>query len=721
MKRTLLLLCLALLGVAAAQAPVRLAVLAFDTDAAATPYRFGLATGLQRSLNVIDNLYVPPVGDTLRVAQNTDPAKLDTTVFAEAFGARALISGVVSTAGDAARVDIFIAEPGQEARRVAVDGTLQNPTDLLGKVVARVVQELGLTVSPEDQTQLDAVVAQTPTLNDLGVVGEAALGLAVSDSPKLAQAAAGGTSWALSERAEALGAAGQDAEALTLSQKAVQTEPADIEALVNRGVVLAAAGDLPAAREAFAGALKLNPAHAVALAGQAQLSTDPQAAQKDLEAALASYPRYGAAYLELATLERQAGKPQTALQTLRNGVNRVPDSPSLASAFITEAVRGGNTAEALSFLEQSLQKPNPEPGLFALAASLPAEQSQRALTILRRGRQAYPKDVGLALAEAEMLGKTGAYAGAEGVLRSAQSFAPDNPELANQLALTQAEQGKIDEAAATLQTAARQNPDLRGILERNLAQIYIQADQNEAAVKTLEPLLAAAPRDASLYLLYGGALGRTGAYDQALNALDEALKLDPQNRQAAQTREFVAQVQKLTAGADTTLGTEANSALQTGLTALERGNGAAAQSAFDKAAKLSPSGLPSFYQGYTRQLSGDLRGAVKAYETALADFSAPGPGQATVLNNLGFAYFRLGRLDKAVAFLTRAVAADPENSGAQLNLGLIYYDLGRFSDARAPLEAALKGNPKLAQTTVETGATKPVPFTTLLEEVRRGN
>ncbi len=719
MKRALILVCLLLVSAAAAQ-PARLAVLAFDTDAAAAPYRFGLATGLQRSLNVIDNLYVPPVGDTLIVAQNTDAAELDTTVFAEAFGVQALVSGLVSTSAGAAQVDIFFAEPGQDTRRVAVSGTLQDPADLLGKVVDTVVQELALNVSPEDRAELDAVIAQTPALSALGVVGEAALGLAVADSPELTQAAAGGSSWALSERAETLGAAGRDAEALTLSERAVQTAPEDAEALVSRGVVLAAAGDIPAAREAFAAALTVNPAHAVALAGQARLSESPEAAQRDLRAALAAYPRYAAAYLELATLQRQTGSPQTALQTLRTGVNRVPDSSVLASAFVTEAVRGGNTAEAVSFLEEALKTPNPEPGLFALAASLPAEQSKRARAILRRGREAYPQDAGLALAEAETLAKSGDYAGAERVLSGAQSFAPNNPEVANQLALAQAEQGKTDDAAATLQNAARQNPELRDLLERNLAEIYVQAGQNQAAVETLGPLLEASPQDAGLYTLYGAALGRTGAYDQALNALDEALRLAPQNAQAAQTRQFVAQTQKLAEGADISLGGEAENALQEGLTALERSDVAAAERAFDRAAGLSPGGLPSFYQGYTRQLQGDLRGAVTAYETALEDFTVPGPGQATVLNNAGFAYFRLGRLDKAVDFLTRAVAADPENSGAQLNLGLIYYDLGRLSDARAPLEAALKGNPNLAQTTVETGAAEPVPFGTLLEEVRQG-
>ena len=104
-----------------------------------------------------------------------------------------------------------------------------------------------------------------------------------------------------------------------------------------------------------------------------------------------------------------------------------------------------------------------------------------------------------------------------------------------------------------------------------------------------------------------------------------------------------------------------------------------------------------------------------------------GPWKAVLVSHLiatvavvaaGFAYFRLGRYDRAVELLEQAVAADPESSEAQLNLGLIYYDLGRFEDALAPLEAALAGNPGLAQTTVNTGAEEPVTFTALLEEVR---
>jgi Flp pilus assembly protein TadD len=147
----------------------------------------------------------------------------------------------------------------------------------------------------------------------------------------------------------------------------------------------------------------------------------------------------------------------------------------------------------VSFLEDALGVGEPDPGLYALTALLPAEESTRALALLREGRARYPQDTALALAEAELLGKTGDYATAEGVLREAQALDPENPEVANQLALAQAEQGQTEAAAETLRAAAERSPELGSVLERNLAQIYLEAGQNAAAAAVLEPLLAATP------------------------------------------------------------------------------------------------------------------------------------------------------------------------------------------------------------------------------------
>ena len=693
----------------ASQEVTRLPVLAFDAQGEATPYRLGLATGLQRTLNVIDGVYVPPVGDTILVAQRfEDQGTLNPAIFAEAYDASTIISGVVTVAGSQAQVQLILAGPDYpEPRVITVNGPLDAPEQLLTSVVNTVISEVGLSVSAEDRAQINAVLTQTPPLTALSAVAEASLGLQTSDPVSL-EALSGDSSWTLSEQAEVLTQAGELDAALDASLRAIQTTPEDIEALVARGAVLLASDDNATAQQAFEAALVLNPAHALALAGLGSVEADGAA---NFEAALDAYARYVPAYLDLASAQRIQGDAPAALQTLQRGAERVPDSITLKRALIDETVRQGSPEDALSYLQNTLsEQNNPPANLYALAGELPSDYATQALAIVRQGRSIYPQDAGLALAEAALLTQTGDNAAAESVLNDARSFAPDDLRVLNQLAVAQAQQGKLDEARATLESA----PQTNNTVQANLAQIYLEAGQIEAALEIIEPLLAASPQDAELYSLYGVALGRAGRYDQALNALDEALTIDPNLAQAEQARAIITQNQALTQGQRVDLEPEAASLFSSGLSALEAGEVSAAQTDFDRALEVQNSGILAFYQGYTRQLQGDLRNAVTSYEQALEDLSDSAP----VLNNLGFAYFRLGRYDRAIEYLQRAIAADPENAEAQLNLGLIYYNIERYSQAVGPLEQALALRPELAETTVQVGAEEQLGFSELLENAR---
>ena len=259
-------------------------------------------------------------------------------------------------------------------------------------------------------------------------------------------------------------------------------------------------------------------------------------------------------------------------------------------------MRQGNPEDALSYLQNALsEQANPPANLYALAGELPGDYATQALTIVREGRSSYPQDTGLALAEATLLTQTGDNAAAENVLNEARSVAPDNLRVLNQLAIAQAQQGKLDEARATLESA----PQTNNTVQANLAQIYLEAGQTEAALNLIEPLLAASPQDAELYSLYGVALGRAGRYDQALNALDEALAIDPNLAQAEQARAIITQNQALTQGQTINLEPEAASLFSSGLSALEAGEVSAAQTDFDRALEVQNSGILAFYQGYT--------------------------------------------------------------------------------------------------------------------------
>lgn len=693
MKRLNLLLIsiCAVLATAWAQEVQTVVVQPFNAVGEAEPYGLGLATTLQRSLNVINGVYAPPVGDVLLVNGRLQAqARLSVDTLTEAFGASAIVSAQVSAEGNNAAVLLGLAGPAfPEIRDVTVTGPLDDPQRLAASVVDTVVRELGLGVSVAERQQLDSVVAQTPSLPSLSAVAQASLRLPSLNLTELNAAANldSGSSWVLAERARGLLLAGDERGALLGSLSAIQAEPADIEALVSRGLILLTTGDTETARQAFEAALVLNPAHALALQGRGRTATDSAEARASFEAALQAYPRLSEAYLDLARLEARESTAR-ALQTLRQGAERIPDSIALRRAVVQQAVALGDPSGALQYLQGELADPAANaPALYALATELPASLSDDALAILREGRERYADSMTLALAEAEVLQRSGDDAAAETVLQAALAGAPDNLEIINQLAISQARQGKLEEAKATLSSVATQN-DALGV---NLAKLYLQAGQSDAAITTLEPLLTRAPEDAELYTLYGVALGRSGRFDQALNALDQAIALDPNDEAARAAKASIKQNRSLTGGTEVALQPEAGASFQRGITTLQAGDFEAAASEFARARELQDSGLIAFYQGYALQRSGLTREALPNYERALQEF----PESDIVLNNLGYAYLQLGRYDRALEFLNRAVTANPDNSEAQLNLGITLYSLDRYAPAVEAWERAVALEPGL--------------------------
>ncbi|MBS3966071.1 MAG: tetratricopeptide repeat protein [Truepera sp.] len=698
---------------ALAQSLTRIVVLPFNAGQSADTYAIGLAAGLERSLNVIDGVFVPPVGDALNVTQRLEARReLSPETVAAAFNASVVIGGEVGVSGTQAQVQIALAGPAfPETRVVAVQGPFNEPSRLLAAVVNAAVAELGLRISADDRRQLDAMTASAPSLPSLSAVASASLRL----QPNLAalEAAAaldGSSSWVLAEQARAQALVGDDATALTVSRRAVEVQPLDIEAWVVRGIVLRTAGDDSAALQAFNAALALNSAHALALAGKGQLSS-AELAKPLFEQATQSYPRLVVAYLELAELLSQQD-PQLALRRLREGATRVPDSASLHAAIMQQAIRLGDATGAAAYLRQFLASdPGANPNIYALATLLPVDRlGAEALAIVRSGRERHPDSTALVLAEGQLLAQQGDFAAAEAVLQAGVAQAPGHLGLINQLAITQARQGKLDEARATLEAVAQQ--DAR--LQFNLAQLYLQAGQSRAAASLLEPLLARYPDDPELFTLLGIALGRSGQFDRALSALEQALALSPNDSQALAAKNALEQNRNVVGGERIELGAAAP-AFEAGLAALEQNDLARALSEFRRARAAQDHGLLAFYEGYTLQLQGDLRGAVASYERALADL----PNSATVLNNLGFAFFNLGRFDRALTHLAQATQADAANVQAQLNLGLVLYSLNRYRDALGPLERALALDPSLGEVMVTTDTGARVSLAALLDDARR--
>jgi tetratricopeptide (TPR) repeat protein len=117
----------------------------------------------------------------------------------------------------------------------------------------------------------------------------------------------------------------------------------------------------------------------------------------------------------------------------------------------------------------------------------------------------------------------------------------------------------------------------------------------------------------------------------------------------------------------------------------QSGRLAEAEQQYQLALKEKGDNLPALL-GYA-QLKEELRApdeAIRLYQQAVKTH----PREASVYNNMGLCYARLGRLDDATAALTSAVALAPRNPLYHNNIALVLVDRNRLREAFAHLKEA---------------------------------
>ncbi|MDZ7707694.1 MAG: tetratricopeptide repeat protein [Trueperaceae bacterium] len=671
----------------------RVVVVPFQGPAELASWQIGLAAGLQRSLNRLGGVFVPPIGDPVVLADQAARAGLDpATVLRDRFGADALLGGRVASAPSG--LDVTVERYGPAGIEASSTVTVPSvPSEAMPRVVTAAIEVLGLDVSAADQDAARRVAANAPSVEGLQAASLAASRLAVPDAAALRAAAelAPDSSWLMAEQARAASLVGDHELALERARAATDAEPDDVEAWTVLGVAAFRAGDRQAAEAAYRAALERNPAHAVARAGLAGLLGGDDAL-REYRRALDAYPRLLEAHVAIA----QALGGARGLQTLRSAAEALPDSVELHAAVVEAALEAGDAAGALAYLRDTSAEPLARrPGLYALAAELPADREAEALAFLREGAEAFPDDAGLAIAEARLLREGGDAPAAEARLRPFYDDAPDDPRVANALALALVAQERTDEARSVLDGAA----DASATVRFNLAQALLEAGLPRAAAEELAPDATEAQDDADVWAVYGTALAGAGRFDEARDALERALTLDEEQPLALRTVRRLDERARIAGDADDVgaendaLPREARAAFDRGLTHLEQGRNAEAvtelRTAYDATSGDAP--LIAFYLANALQRDGRPGDAIELYEIAREAL----PENGTILNNLGFAWLQTGRYDRALPTLRDAVRVAPDNARAHLNLGLTFYGLTRYQDALDAWERAVSLDPSL--------------------------
>lgn len=678
---------------AAPDGVTRVVVVPFQGPEELASWQIGLATGLHRSLNRIGGLFVPPIGDPVVLADQAARADVDpATALRERFGVDALLGGRVVSAPSG--LDVTLERYGPAGIEASTTVTVPSvPSEAIPRVVASAIDLLGLDASAADRDAALRVAANAPSVEGLRAASLAASRLAAPDVAALRAAAelAPASSWLMVEQARAASIDGDHELALDRARAATDAAPDDVEAWTVLGVAAFRAGDRQAAEAAYRAALERNPAHAIARAGLAGLLSGEDAL-REYRRALDAYPRLLDAHLAIA----EALGGSRGLQTLRRATGALPDSVELHRSVVEAALEAGDASGALAYLREASAEPlSRRPGLYALAAELPASRADEAAAFLREGAEAFPNDAGLAIAEARLLREQGDASAAEARLRPFYDEAPEDPRIANALALTLVAQERTDEARSVLSAAADESATVRF----NLAQALLEAGLPRAAAEELAPDATAAQDDAGVWAVYGTALAGAGRLGEARDALERALALDEEQSLALRTVRRLDERARI-AGEDGDVGAEgdalpreARAAFDRGLTHLEQGRNAEAvtelRTAYDATSGDAP--LIAFYLANALQRDGSADEAIELYEVAREAL----PENGTILNNLGFAWLQAGRYDRALPTLRDAVRVAPENARAHLNLGLTLYGLARFGDALDAWERAVSLDPSL--------------------------
>jgi tetratricopeptide (TPR) repeat protein len=390
------------------------------------------------------------------------------------------------------------------------------------------------------------------------------------------------------------------------------------------GEALLAAGRAPEALAAIRRAIALNPENKEygELLAQA-LETggiDDNLAIAELQRMVTADPTNTSIVELLARIQMRAGRVDEAAATLRTAIDRQPkgerEQQMLRTTLAQLYVDAQRYTDAIAVYEEQLKNR----GITTDTPLTTDDEKLFAARILQRMIEAYKK-----------AGSTNETIAT--IERMRRLLGKDDPTPdAQQIAFLR-DQGKKSEALQAIRTARQRYPEQIGFL-RLEAQTLADLNRVDEGVTLLRTLLKGSAEDFDEYLAISGLYLQSARASEAVAAARKALELAPAGRP------------------DMT-----EQALITLSSAQER--------------------------------AGDPKGS----EESLRRILVTDPNNATALNNLGyFLVERNERLTEALEMIQRAVRANPTNSSFLDSLGWAYFKLGRLDEAERQLTEAARRN-----------------------------
>ncbi|MBF0194799.1 MAG: tetratricopeptide repeat protein [Magnetococcales bacterium] len=235
----------------------------------------------------------------------------------------------------------------------------------------------------------------------------------------------------------------------------------------------------------------------------------------------------------------------------------------------------------------------------------------------------------------------------------------------------------------------------------NLLGVVAQkVNRHELAIEFFKKAIKIDGNIALLYYNLGTSLYPLGRSQEAIQALNTALRKDPENSQVINYLNNITnnQISDIDVNNSEKI---AEDFLQKGITCHQADQIEKAIYYYKKALKKNP-GLASAFSniGVALQHQGKLKEAVYSYEKALKI----DPYLMETHNNLGNILAELGKLDKSIECFNKAISINPSYVSAYNNLGKVMQEQNRLEEALTLYQKAIEIKPDFAQAYYNVGS-----------------